>query len=256
MKTKVYLAKSRYLPGMYKIGSTGRSGQKRVDELTASGPSVIDLVYCGHVGIGAGSLERELKIRYDGCHSHNEWFRLSPQQAGAIVRRIKSEEIEEDVPFSLPPPVEPDHDRLWGALITLGVIGSVSALYAGGRWVARRKFWKRLMFWRKTMEGQCKLCEATASLNKEGYCDECWEILKKKRDRGECHAEGEGETGKVVFRCPGSSYDIDQETCDRRQKDPRMNKRCARCRMRIGGKDDPRVYEEFFEHPDLSVEEE
>jgi hypothetical protein len=82
----------------------------------------------------------------------------------------------------------------------------------------------------------CKRCEAEAvDLNSNGVCGVCAAL--NARDRGECGAVAD-DTSRLVFRCRGQSYDIDEATCNGRQA--RGDRRCPRCTMRIGGLNDPR----------------
>lgn len=45
-------------------------------------------------------------------------------------------------------------------------------------------------------------------------------------------------TWEHIITCPGESYSIDQTTCDARQP---WKKACSSCKLRIGGKEDPRA---------------
>lgn len=88
--------------------------------------------------------------------------------------------------------------------------------------------------------GDCKNCEATkVEISRNGYCKVCEVFFKKTRDTGECGSKP-ADTAKHVFRCPGQTYEISQADCDRRQADPRFAKKCSKCTMRQGGKNDPR----------------
>jgi len=51
-------------------------------------------------------------------------------------------------------------------------------------------------------------------------------------------AETDYAKGVQWFRCNSRSYFINQETCDGRQA--RNHRACKRCKLKTGGKDDPR----------------
>ena len=102
----IYIASNPSFPNLSKIGFTLKFPELRIKEFNAAGvPHNYKLEYYVHVAnphVWERTIHQKIKDYSGGLHEGKEWFRLTPERAIELVRRIVNNAYYDEAPLRPP----------------------------------------------------------------------------------------------------------------------------------------------------------